>query len=224
VIADMSFQNANAFYEMGIRHMKRKPIIHMFLDGDDIPFDVKPYRAIPFKYNHPSDLIEAQKLLKSAIEEAVKSDFVVDNPVTQARGMEKLEETATPAQRAILNEVREVRSATDRLTLRHIAKDPPGGLSNLVPARARKPFPPARAGVSFMSVKGASTLGLLIIGESVLTRAVRMIGERFIPQLEVTQQTSGIRVDLPSVYSVESLQEFLDELSGIEEIVEVALL
>jgi hypothetical protein len=29
VIADMSFQNANVFYEMGIRHMKRLPTIHI---------------------------------------------------------------------------------------------------------------------------------------------------------------------------------------------------
>src|SRR5258707_8067405 len=30
VIADMSRENANAFYEMGIRHMKRLPTIHMY--------------------------------------------------------------------------------------------------------------------------------------------------------------------------------------------------
>lgn len=56
VIADMSRENANAFYEMGIRHMKRLPTIHMYSEGQDIPFDVKPYRAIPFKYNEPHDL------------------------------------------------------------------------------------------------------------------------------------------------------------------------
>src|SRR5688572_26162800 len=42
VVADMSLLNANAFYEMGIRHMAQKPIIHMFLQGSEIPFDVKP--------------------------------------------------------------------------------------------------------------------------------------------------------------------------------------
>jgi hypothetical protein len=30
VIADMSRENANAFYEMGIRHMKRLPTSHVF--------------------------------------------------------------------------------------------------------------------------------------------------------------------------------------------------
>src|SRR4051794_2149456 len=32
VIADLSFQNPNVFYEAGIRHMKQKPIIHMQLE------------------------------------------------------------------------------------------------------------------------------------------------------------------------------------------------
>lgn len=40
VIADLSFHNANAFYEMSIRHKVGKPIIHMIRKGEKIPFDV----------------------------------------------------------------------------------------------------------------------------------------------------------------------------------------
>jgi hypothetical protein len=47
VIADLSFLNPNAFYEIGIRHMVQKPIIHMFIEGTDLPFDVKPFRGDP---------------------------------------------------------------------------------------------------------------------------------------------------------------------------------
>jgi hypothetical protein len=42
VIADMSLHNANAFYELAIRHMKQLPTIHMIRAGDKIPFDVAP--------------------------------------------------------------------------------------------------------------------------------------------------------------------------------------
>jgi hypothetical protein len=105
VIADMSLANPNAFYEMGIRHMKRLPTVHMYLDGQDIPFDVKPYRAIAFKYQSPDDLITAQGALKLAVEEVIKPGFVVDNPVTQARGRDEFEETATPLQRTMLERV-----------------------------------------------------------------------------------------------------------------------
>jgi hypothetical protein len=68
VIADLSAQNANAFYEMGIRHMAVKPIIHMFLAGEVIPFDVKPYRAIAFAFVHPNQRFEARDQLKQAVD------------------------------------------------------------------------------------------------------------------------------------------------------------
>jgi hypothetical protein len=46
VVADLSFHNANAFYEMSIRHKVGKPIIHMIRKGERIPFDVIPHRAV----------------------------------------------------------------------------------------------------------------------------------------------------------------------------------
>jgi hypothetical protein len=118
VIADMSLANANAFYEMGIRHMKRLPTIHMFLEGESIPFDVKPDRAISFKYDEPSDLKAAQVLLRAAVEEVMKPNFVVDNPVTRARGLEKLEETATPEQRVFLEQLQQMGRRLDSIESR----------------------------------------------------------------------------------------------------------
>jgi hypothetical protein len=105
VIIDMSMQNANAFYEMGIRHMKRLPTIHMYRDGETIPFDVKPYRAIPFKIAHPNDLETAKGALKAAVEEATKKGFEVENPVTRARGVEQLDEHAMPGQKVLLQQI-----------------------------------------------------------------------------------------------------------------------
>jgi len=54
-IADLSLLNPNVFYEIGIRHMAQKPIIHMQLATEDPPFDVSLYRAIKFsrvKHRH----------------------------------------------------------------------------------------------------------------------------------------------------------------------------
>src|SRR5262249_37568258 len=105
VIADMSLLNANAFYEMGIRHMKQKPIIHMYQEGGKIPFDVAPHRAIPFSYAHPDHLVAAQEALQAAIEETIKPGFQVENPVTRARGVQKLEEHATPEQQVLIETI-----------------------------------------------------------------------------------------------------------------------
>ena len=108
-IADMSFQNPNAFYEMGIRHLKALPVIHMFLEGQAIPFDVKPYRAIPFTFANPKDVEKAKKQLIEVVSEVIKPGFEVENPVTRARGNEKLDENATEAQRIIIGEMHELR-------------------------------------------------------------------------------------------------------------------
>lgn len=102
----MSLLNANAFYEMGIRHMKQKPIIHMYRAGDPIPFDVAPHRAIPFSYSHPDDLTNAQALLKTAVDEVLKPDFKIENPVTRARGIVALEQGATSGEKILLDQVR----------------------------------------------------------------------------------------------------------------------
>ncbi len=45
-IADLTGANANAFYELAIRHMAQKPVIHVAQKGQKLPFDIKDYRAI----------------------------------------------------------------------------------------------------------------------------------------------------------------------------------
>jgi len=105
VIADMSLQNANAFYEMGLRHMERKPIIHMFRAGELIPFDVKPYRAIPFAFEHPKQRYEARNQLKQAVDAVLADGYQVENPVTRARGFAELSRHAMPGMDVILAEI-----------------------------------------------------------------------------------------------------------------------
>jgi hypothetical protein len=102
VVADMSRHNANAFYELAIRHMKTLPTIHLIHKDWKIPFDVTPYRAIEFAYADYSDLEEARKQLRSTVEEAIAPGFRVDNPVTYAIGRIELELHATPNEKVIL--------------------------------------------------------------------------------------------------------------------------
>jgi hypothetical protein len=69
VIADLSKLNPNAFYEIGIRHMAQKPVIHMQLIEDEIPFDLSLYRAIKFSVRTPADIRKARQELQQAVEE-----------------------------------------------------------------------------------------------------------------------------------------------------------
>ncbi len=110
VIADLSFHNANAFYEMSIRHKVGKPIIHMIRKGEKIPFDVIPHRAIPFSHVHPDEHERARELLCSAVQEAILPDFEPDNPITHARGRLELEQHATPEMRVLMDQMEALQS------------------------------------------------------------------------------------------------------------------
>jgi nucleoside 2-deoxyribosyltransferase len=49
IIADMSGQNPNVFYEVGYAHAKGKLCIHLTSDANDIPFDLKHRRHIVYQ-------------------------------------------------------------------------------------------------------------------------------------------------------------------------------
>ena len=56
LIADMTGQNANVFYEVGFAHGLGKHVILITQDGDDIPFDMKHYQHIIYDKNKISEL------------------------------------------------------------------------------------------------------------------------------------------------------------------------
>ena len=95
VIADLSLLNPNAFYEIGIRHMTEKPIIHMQLATERTPFDVSSYRGIKFAHTRFSDVEKAKEELKNFVDAVLAPDYQPENPVTNARGRLKLEQNAT---------------------------------------------------------------------------------------------------------------------------------
>jgi len=105
VIADLSKLNPNAFYEIGIRHMVQKPIIHMHEDGQRIPFDVAAVRSIKFSRRRPSDLRAARAQLLSMVSEALNPDHEIDNPVTFSRGTVQFEQTATDNEKLIQEQI-----------------------------------------------------------------------------------------------------------------------
>lgn len=106
VIADLSMLNPNAFYEIGIRHMAQKPIIHMQLANERTPFDVSIYRSIKFSRERPSDIRLASQRLKEQVIAILKSDYEVENPITLARGRVLLEENASSDEKVLLSEIR----------------------------------------------------------------------------------------------------------------------
>jgi hypothetical protein len=114
VIADLSNLNPNAFYEIGIRHMAQKPIIHMQAADEKIPFDVSLFRSIKYSIVRPRDLREARTVLKSQIDAVLASGYRVDNPVTRTRGVVEFEKDATSGERVLLDQIRGIESRLSR--------------------------------------------------------------------------------------------------------------
>ncbi|MBY5362618.1 hypothetical protein HFO97_22255 [Rhizobium leguminosarum] len=115
VIADLSTLNPNAFYEIGIRHTIQKPIIHMHLENQRIPFDVAAVRSVKFARRRPSDLRAARTQLVAMVKEAIDPEHLIDNPVTFSRGVVQFAENATPSDRLLLDQIAMLTERLDRM-------------------------------------------------------------------------------------------------------------
>src|SRR5262245_59767710 len=123
VIADLSLHNANAFYELAIRHVFRLPTIHMIHKDWPLPFDVAPHRAIPFGRDDYVELETAQAQLKSAVEEVMKPQFVVETPISHALGEIKIEQHASTEQRVLLNKLEALERQVQKLGSLPVLRD-----------------------------------------------------------------------------------------------------
>jgi hypothetical protein len=121
VIADLSFHNPNVFYEIGLRHMIQKPIIHMHLAS--WPFDVIPHRAMSFDLRKSQDLDAACDELKRQVEAVLAPGYVVENPVTNARGRIELQEHATPAEQLLIDQLQAIQDRLRWLEARETERD-----------------------------------------------------------------------------------------------------
>lgn len=85
-IADLSFNNPNAFYELGVRHMCKLPTVQMIRKGDRIPFDVAQGRTIKIDMTDVYSIMEsvesAKRELRQHLKAALAPDYKgEDNPI-----------------------------------------------------------------------------------------------------------------------------------------------
>jgi len=94
VIADLSDNNPNVFYELAIRHIVQKPYIQMIKSGHEIPFDITGMRTIYFDVD--LELAhKAKKELYNQIKSIENNQFKPDNPITSAINQKKIFEMLT---------------------------------------------------------------------------------------------------------------------------------
>jgi tetratricopeptide (TPR) repeat protein len=85
-VADLTTANANVFYELGVRHSVRPwSTILLFAEGGtQLPFDVAPLRAIPYRLNpegRPADPGAVIPLIAQRLTQARQAD--TDSPIFQ---------------------------------------------------------------------------------------------------------------------------------------------
>lgn len=105
VIADLTFLNPNAFYELGIRHVMQKPVIHVHRAEQKIPFDVSLFRSLKFSVAQPKHIRAAREELTKLLKAVLSDQYQVENPVTKARGRVEFEQTASSTDRVLQGEV-----------------------------------------------------------------------------------------------------------------------
>ena len=71
-IADLSFNNPNAFYELGVRHMCKLPTVQIIRKGDRIPFDVAQGRTIKIDMTDVYSVIESVESAKKELRQYLK--------------------------------------------------------------------------------------------------------------------------------------------------------
>lgn len=115
VIVDMTDLNANVFYELAVRHVSGKPVVHIIEQTEKIPFDVNPLRAIPYTLS----LVEGKQAIKSIqgqVEEWERGENPIENPISRGidvyhkmRSSEPIESQIAQLQAALEDLTSEVR-------------------------------------------------------------------------------------------------------------------
>ncbi len=77
LLADLTERNANVFYELGLAHAARKPVVFTAPKVDDVPFDLRHLRVIIYDIREPEWAAGLRKsvtdYLKTAMKEPDKS-------------------------------------------------------------------------------------------------------------------------------------------------------
>lgn len=128
VVADLTDQNPNVFYELAIRHAIRKPVVHLIGDEQDIPFDVSHNRAIPYDTADWGSLETARSQLIAQIGGMLDGSTAAQNPISVTLDLLALRQSDRPIDQQLadikteLSELRAGQIRTSNPTERIVAR------------------------------------------------------------------------------------------------------
>jgi len=103
VIADLSDQNPNVYYELAIRHVIKKPYIHIIEIGQKIPFDIFATRTIYYDYKDLEMVEKVKKDLEDQIRFAEENPEKIDSPVSYSFNLSLLSKSTDRGDKNIVS-------------------------------------------------------------------------------------------------------------------------
>ncbi|WBB50863.1 hypothetical protein O3597_10520 [Verrucosispora sp. WMMA2044] len=95
VIADLTDQNANVFYELAVRHALRRPFVQLMAKDQQLPFDVHGMRTILVDHTDLDSVHAAKEQLGRAID-AIGSEADIVTPMSVALTLQELRGSSSP--------------------------------------------------------------------------------------------------------------------------------
>jgi hypothetical protein len=90
MLADLTGKNPNVFYELGLAHAARKPVLLVTQTMDDVPFDLRSLRVITYDVQDPSWGEQLRENIKSGLKETLQAPersvlptFLLETPTDQ---------------------------------------------------------------------------------------------------------------------------------------------
>ena len=81
IVADLTGSNPNVYYELGLAHSLRKPVIILTQEMKDLPFDLRAYRVISYG-THFTDFERARKDLKDLAAGYIEGTTEFGSPIS----------------------------------------------------------------------------------------------------------------------------------------------
>ncbi|PRB72509.1 hypothetical protein [Arthrobacter sp. MYb213] len=119
IIADLTDQNPNVFYELAIAHGWEKPVIHIIESGQPIPFDVADLRTIPYDLSDPESVDSAITAISGIAANIFSTAYQPKTPLTQFNAFKRAKGSLDPeSAQAEINEQILSRLVSIELSLR----------------------------------------------------------------------------------------------------------
>lgn len=101
VVADLTGNNANVYYELAIRHVLRKPYVQICDINTPLPFDVKNQRTIMFDYKDLDSVAEAKYLLTEYAKKALAQPDNLMTPIHEGLVIDGLLSSEKPTEQIL---------------------------------------------------------------------------------------------------------------------------